>query len=71
MVIVAVGMGVFVIVTVAEGGTVIVGVALGPTVLVGGNRIFPMLAQDCNNTIANVKTIRYLLIHNLFHAIIL
>ena len=71
MVIVAVGTGVFVIVAVAEGGTVIVGVALGPRVLVGGNRISPIPAQDDNKTAANINTIKYVLIHNLFHAIIL
>lgn len=71
IVIVAVGTGVFVIVAVAVGGRVAVGVALGAGVSVGGKRPFCTAVQACNKTDDNNKTIRYLRIDDLFHAIIL
>jgi hypothetical protein len=68
MVIVAVGTGVWVRVAVAVGGTVFVAVGLGVAV---GKNALSKPAHACSKTDVNTKTIRYLRIHNLFHAIIL
>jgi hypothetical protein len=58
-------------VAVRVGGAVTVAVEVGAGVSVAGNKIFPAPAQDCNKRLANKPTIRYLRIHDLFHAIIL